>query len=41
MFKRILQLSVGLLTLIAFANVAAASSIVHYQPELPEELQEK
>lgn len=38
MLRRLLQLCVGFLTFIAFSNVAAATSLIGYQPELPEEL---
>lgn len=37
MKKRIIQLSITILTFLAFANVASATSIVAYQPELPEQ----
>ncbi|MTI48770.1 cyclic lactone autoinducer peptide [Sporosalibacterium faouarense] len=40
MLKKMLQLSVVFFTLIAFANVAAATSVIAYQPELPEELKD-
>lgn len=39
MLRKLLQLSASLLTLIAFTNAAAASSLIGFQPELPEELQ--
>lgn len=38
MLKRLLQASINVLTCLAYANVAAATTIVSYQPELPEEL---
>lgn len=38
MIRRIMRLSMMLLTFLAFANVASATSIVAYQPEIPEQL---
>lgn len=35
---RLLQVSVALLTFFAFANVAAATGMISYQPEVPEQL---
>lgn len=40
MFKKLLQVSVVILTMIAFANVAAATSFTGYQPEVPQELRD-
>ena len=37
MRRRLLQLSRTILTFLAFANVASASSIAAYQPEMPEQ----
>jgi cyclic lactone autoinducer peptide len=36
--KRLLSLLAALITLVAFANVAAATGPVGYQPELPKSL---
>jgi len=36
--KRLLSLLASLITLVAFANVAAASGAFGYQPELPNSL---
>lgn len=38
MKRIIVSLAVGLLTLIAFANVAAASGSWGYQPEVPKKM---
>ncbi|WZL73336.1 cyclic lactone autoinducer peptide [Clostridiaceae bacterium 35-E11] len=38
MLRRLLQISVAVLTFLAFANVASATTVTSYQPELPEEL---
>ncbi|MTI54093.1 cyclic lactone autoinducer peptide [Geosporobacter ferrireducens] len=38
MLRRLLQVSIAILTFLAYANVAAATTITSYQPELPEEL---
>ncbi|KDR95422.1 cyclic lactone autoinducer peptide [Peptoclostridium litorale DSM 5388] len=37
MMRRMLQLSITILTFLAFANVASATSIAAYQPEIPEQ----
>lgn len=39
--KAILTLSIIVLNFVAFANVAAASSIITYEPEVPEQLRSK
>ena len=41
MKKALLTLSISILTLIAFANVASASTMVAFQPELPEQLKDR
>ncbi|MDK2919148.1 MAG: hypothetical protein PWQ37_1881 [Candidatus Petromonas sp.] len=41
MLRKLLQLSIAVLTFIAFSNVAAATSTIGYQPELPEQLREE
>lgn len=41
MKRRLMGLVVTLLSFFALANVASASTIVNYQPELPESLKEK
>lgn len=38
MLRRLLQLSITILTFLAFANVASATTVTSYQPELPKEL---
>ncbi|WP_072967833.1 cyclic lactone autoinducer peptide [Caminicella sporogenes] len=38
MLKKLLQLSTVILSFIALSNIAAASSVIGYQPELPKEL---
>ncbi|MFZ5967003.1 MAG: cyclic lactone autoinducer peptide [Bacillota bacterium] len=38
MLRKILSLSMAVLTFIAFTNAAAACSTLAYQPELPEQL---
>lgn len=38
MMRRFLQLTVAILTFLAFTNAASACWIGTYQPELPEEL---
>jgi cyclic lactone autoinducer peptide len=40
MLRKMLQLSLALLTFIAFTNIAAASCTVGYQPQLPEHLRD-
>ncbi len=38
MKRKLMGLIVTLLSFFALANVASASTVVHYQPELPESL---
>ncbi|KXG74835.1 cyclic lactone autoinducer peptide [Thermotalea metallivorans] len=38
MLRRLLQLSITLLTFAAFTSAASACTLLGYQPELPEEL---
>lgn len=38
MMRRLLQLSITVLTFLAFTNAAAACSVGGFQPELPEQL---
>lgn len=38
MKKRLIQTAITLLTFLALSNVASATSLVGYQPEIPQEL---
>ncbi|TCO74379.1 cyclic lactone autoinducer peptide [Marinisporobacter balticus] len=40
MMRRLLQLSISVLTFLALTNVAAACTTANYQPELPEQLKD-
>ncbi|MDW7675162.1 MAG: cyclic lactone autoinducer peptide [Bacillota bacterium] len=39
MKKALVKLITFLITMVAFANVAAATGVLTYQPDVPEELQ--
>ncbi|SCZ03313.1 cyclic lactone autoinducer peptide [Alkaliphilus peptidifermentans] len=38
MKKRLLQAAITLLTFLALSNIASATSVMGYQPEIPQEL---
>lgn len=38
MMRRLLQLSITVLTFLAVTNVAAACAVANYQPEVPKQL---
>ncbi|MDF2548107.1 cyclic lactone autoinducer peptide [Anaerosolibacter sp.] len=40
MMRKLLQLSVAILTFFAFTSAASACTILGYQPELPEQLKD-
>ncbi len=41
MMRRLLQITVTILTFLAFTNAAAACGTGAYQPQLPEQLRDK
>ncbi|MCT4563737.1 MAG: cyclic lactone autoinducer peptide [Maledivibacter sp.] len=41
MMRRLVQLTIAVLTFVAFTNAAAACGTSAYQPELPEQLRNK
>ncbi len=41
MLRRLLQISVTILTFVAFSNIASACSILGYQPEVPQFLRDE
>ncbi len=40
MIKKLVQLTIALLTFVAFSNIATATAFIGCQPEVPKELME-
>lgn len=38
MVKKLVQLTIAILTFIAFSNIATATGFVGYQPDIPQDL---